>query len=68
LDYYDVETVDQIVARIEQSGGKPSALLSGIIDSAPFQKTRLLPPAMAQAKSSTERITAAKVPSEKEKL
>ncbi len=41
LDYYDVETVDQIVARIEQSGGKPSALIAGIIESAPFQKTRV---------------------------
>ena len=40
LDYYDVETVDQIVARIEKSGGKPSALLAGIVESAPFQKTR----------------------------
>jgi hypothetical protein len=41
LDYYDVETVDQIVARVEKSGGKPSALLAGIIESAPFQKTRV---------------------------
>jgi Protein of unknown function (DUF1588)/Protein of unknown function (DUF1585) len=41
LDYYDVETVDQIVARIEKSGGKPSALLAGIVESAPFQKTRI---------------------------
>ena len=40
LDYYDVETVDQIVARIEKSGGKPSALIAGIVESAPFQKTR----------------------------
>ena len=40
LDYYDVETVDQIVARLGQSGGKPSALIAGIIESAPFQKTR----------------------------
>jgi hypothetical protein len=43
LDYYDVETVDQIVARIEKSGGKPSALLAGIVESAPFQKTRIQP-------------------------
>jgi Protein of unknown function (DUF1592)/Protein of unknown function (DUF1588)/Protein of unknown function (DUF1587)/Protein of unknown function (DUF1585)/Protein of unknown function (DUF1595)/Planctomycete cytochrome C len=57
LDYYDVETVDQIVARIEQSGGKPSALLAGIIESAPFQKARVLPQA-----------TAANGESEKEKL
>ncbi|HXI69647.1 MAG TPA: DUF1592 domain-containing protein [Verrucomicrobiae bacterium] len=41
LDYYDVETVDQIVARVEQSGGKPSALIAGIVESAPFQKTRV---------------------------
>ena len=41
LDYYDVETVDQIVARIEKSGGKPSALIAGIVESAPFQKTRV---------------------------
>jgi hypothetical protein len=40
LDYYDTETVDQIVARIEKSGGKPSALIAGIIESAPFQKSR----------------------------
>jgi hypothetical protein len=40
LDYYDVETVDQIVSRIEKSNGRPSALLSGIVESAPFQKCR----------------------------
>jgi len=28
LGYYDVETVDQIVARVEKSGGKPSALFA----------------------------------------
>jgi hypothetical protein len=47
LDYYDVETVDQIVARVEKSGGKPSALLAGIVESAPFQKTRGLTKATA---------------------
>ena len=51
LDYYDVETVDQIVARIEQSGGKPSALLAGIVESAPFQKTRVA----GQANNATEK-------------
>ncbi len=49
LDYYVVETVDQIVARIEKSGGKPSALLTGIVESAPFQKTR----GMAQTSAAT---------------
>jgi len=40
LEYYDVETVDQIVERLEKSDGRPSALLAGIVESAPFQKTR----------------------------
>ena len=40
LEYYDVATVDQIVERLEKTGGKPSALLNGIVESAPFQKTR----------------------------
>jgi Protein of unknown function (DUF1592)/Protein of unknown function (DUF1588)/Protein of unknown function (DUF1587)/Protein of unknown function (DUF1585)/Protein of unknown function (DUF1595)/Planctomycete cytochrome C len=38
LEYYDVETVDQIEARLEQADGHPSALLMGIVESAPFQK------------------------------
>lgn len=41
LDYYDVETTDQIAARLERAGGKPSALIAGIVESAPFQRTRL---------------------------
>jgi hypothetical protein len=41
LEYYDVETVDQIVARIEKADGRVSALLAGVIESAPFQKMRL---------------------------
>jgi hypothetical protein len=40
LEDYDVETVDQIVQRIEKSGGRSSALLAGVIESAPFQRTR----------------------------
>jgi hypothetical protein len=40
LDYYDVETVDEIVDRIEKSDGRFSALLNGVIESAPFQKSR----------------------------
>ena len=55
LDYYDVETVDQIVARIEKSGGKPSALLAGIVESVPFQKTRS-PPKTAAAENAKEKL------------
>jgi hypothetical protein len=40
LEYYDVQTVDQIVTRLEQAKGRPSALLMGVVESAPFQKTR----------------------------
>ena len=41
LEYYDVETVDQIVRRLEKNGGHFSALLDGIVESAPFQKRRI---------------------------
>jgi hypothetical protein len=47
LGYHDCETVDQIVALLDAENGKFSALLMGIVDSAPFQKRRLnaAPPA-----------------------
>jgi hypothetical protein len=44
LEYYDVVTVDQIVDRLEKAQGRPSALLTGIIESAPFQRTRAVQP------------------------
>jgi hypothetical protein len=40
LDYYDVEAVDRIVDRLDQTNGSPSALVTGIIESTPFQKRR----------------------------
>jgi hypothetical protein len=40
LEYYDVETVDRIVDRLEKSNGRFSALLMGVIESTPFQKRR----------------------------
>ncbi len=40
LEYYDVHTVDQIVERLEKENGRFSALLAGVIESAPFQKRR----------------------------
>ena len=42
LEYYDVESVDRIVARLEREDGRFSALLMGIVESAPFQKRRNL--------------------------
>jgi len=40
MEYYDTETVDQIVDRMKEEDGRFSALLTGIIESAPFQKER----------------------------
>jgi hypothetical protein len=42
LEYYDVQTVDEIVDRLEKADGRFSALLGGIVESAPFQKRRNL--------------------------
>jgi hypothetical protein len=41
LEYYDVATVDAIVDDLKKADGRPSALLTAIINSAPFQKTRI---------------------------
>jgi hypothetical protein len=43
LDYYDVDTVDRLVAQLEASGGRPSVLLQGIVNSAAFQQRRPTP-------------------------
>jgi len=40
LEDYDVHTVDQIVESLEREQGRFSALLMGVIESAPFQKRR----------------------------
>lgn len=40
-EYYDVEAIDQIVARIHRDEGRFSALLMGVVESAPFQKRRI---------------------------
>ena len=47
IDYYDVETVDAIVARLDHADGRFSALLMGVIESAPFGKRRVVPPTTA---------------------
>ena len=43
LEPSDITTVDAIVARIQKEDGRFQALLSGIIESAPFQKRRHKP-------------------------
>jgi hypothetical protein len=43
LDYHDEPTVDAIVTHLDADGGKFSSLLSGVIDSAAFQRQRRSP-------------------------
>lgn len=40
LEHTDMDTLDQLVARLEAADGRPSALLSAIVESAPFQRRR----------------------------
>ena len=40
LEALDVQAVDTIVSRIESGEGRSSALIAGIVESAPFQKRR----------------------------
>ena len=41
LEYYDVHAVDEIVARLDREEGRMSVLLTGIVESAAFQKQRI---------------------------
>ena len=43
LEYYDTDTVDQLVAKLEAAEGRPSALIRGIVESAPFEQRRRKP-------------------------
>ena len=45
VEYYDTETLDQLTHRLTEAGGRPSALIHGIIESAAFQQRRLPPSA-----------------------
>ena len=40
LEYYDVEAIDRIVARLDKEDGHFDALLNGVIESVPFQQRR----------------------------
>jgi hypothetical protein len=57
LEYYDAATVDEIVERLEKNGGHFSALLNGVIESAPFQKRRNTPKSAVREMTSNPRET-----------
>ena len=40
MEYYDVEAIDRIVSKLNETDGKFSSLLMGIVESTPFQKRR----------------------------
>ena len=40
LEFYDVEAVDRIVDKLEADQGRFSTLLTGVIESVPFQQRR----------------------------
>lgn len=52
VEYYDVPTVDRIVERLEKEEGRFSALLLGVLESAPFQQRRAAPHATAVSDNS----------------
>jgi hypothetical protein len=54
LDYNDVETVDRIVERMDRDKGRFSALIMGVIESAPFQKRRSVSAGTAESTTSRE--------------
>jgi hypothetical protein len=60
LEYYDVETVDNIVARLEKDDGHFSSLLTGIVESAPFQRRRNISSTTAAVSASEQRAEARK--------
>ena len=66
-EYYDTESVDRIVERLERENGRFSALLMGIIESASFQQRRNASTAGTMAGSKTIRLPDAAQQAFKEK-
>ena len=53
VEYYDTDTLDQLVAKLDATDGRPSALIKGIIESAPFQQRRSDPSLQAIDQATT---------------
>jgi hypothetical protein len=62
LEDYDTEAVDRIVEKLEKEDGKFSALLSGIVDSTPFQKRRRSNPPTPNTSQQVEATQSTVVP------
>ena len=61
VEYYDVPTLDQLVEQLEASGGRASALVTGIVNSIPFQQRRQSSPTLTsdEIRPGTDRLTQA---------
>jgi len=40
MEYYDTATIDELVDTLKRNDGRPSAIISAVINSTPFQKRR----------------------------
>lgn len=47
MEFYDVETIDAIAAKLEREQGRISVLLNGVIESPAFQNQRIVPASAA---------------------
>ncbi len=63
VEYYDVATVNKICDRLEHEQGRFSALLFGIVESAPFQKCRLNPASTSPSSNPASKNPGAKTAS-----
>jgi len=57
MEFYDVPTVDKIVDNLDKNQGAFSALLMGVIESAPFQQQRILTTPIADTTKPAPRLT-----------
>src|SRR5258706_251673 len=57
IEYYDIPTVDKIVENLDRYHGAFSALLTGVVESAPFQQQRTLITPTTDAAKSAPRLT-----------
>ena len=62
VEHYDIETLDRIVAELEKQNGRFSALLDGVVHSAPFQKRRNISSTSAALSPSENRTQTASTP------
>ena len=64
LEPFDTEAVDRIVEKIESDGGRAATLLTGVIESVPFQKCRRS--AISEQQPANKGVAEASGPSQKE--